>query len=565
VRRSLLAAIWLTLACAPSAYAGTAGNWERFTDEDGGNSAYLGVFRTTDGVLHVVRERANPNNTGDILHRTVSPKGALGPVTPLVNWPGVSPPDITAAPGGGLISIWGGLKDNQTQSGSATSDDSGAAWTEGPQPATGGFIYGSPVSIENGADGTVFTTWYGTLGTFVHRGTDAATANFDFQAQFGGLAFSAPNLARDGADGSLWLGWPVFAAGANDGVWTQQVDQATGAPAGSPIRMPGLGTDAAGNPQTRSTLGRWAITGRPGRPGIFVVAPANNKILFWRVGDSAATTLDAATGNHRQVSIAADPDGRIIALWGTDGVPRARIFARVSDPAVSSFGPAFEVATPPGMTSLWGLVASAQSGALIDLFANVTESDNQTERWYHTQAVPPPVLAKAVNARVVSGEVFVKLPGANMFAPVTHDSQLPVGATVDATKGRVRIVTAIKGGGLQSSDFFQGVSVVTQAKSGLATMALTGGNFGVCGKARRGASAAKSVTVRKLWGAGKGKFRTKGRYAAATIRGTTWLTNDRCDGTLIRVTQGSVTVRDLVKKRSVVVTKGHSYLAGGGR
>ncbi|MEA2425883.1 MAG: hypothetical protein QOH13_2293, partial [Thermoleophilaceae bacterium] len=47
----------------------------------------------------------------------------------------------------------------------------------------------------------------------------------------------------------------------------------------------------------------------------------------------------------------------------------------------------------------------------------------------------------------------------------------------------------------------------------------------------------------------------------ASIRGTTWLTDDRCDGTLIRVTQGSVTVHDLVKKKNVVVKKGQSYLA----
>ena len=60
---------------------------------------------------------------------------------------------------------------------------------------------------------------------------------------------------------------------------------------------------------------------------------------------------------------------------------------------------------------------------------------------------------------------------------------------------------------------------------------------------------------------GKGKFQTKGRYAAATIRGTTWDTIDRCDGTLIKVTKGSVLVNDLKKHKKIVVKKGHSYLA----
>ena len=67
--------------------------------------------------------------------------------------------------------------------------------------------------------------------------------------------------------------------------------------------------------------------------------------------------------------------------------------------------------------------------------------------------------------------------------------------------------------------------------------------------------------MRSLWSAGKGRFRTKGRYAAASIRGTRWETIDRCDGTLIRVAQGVVSVQDLVKKKTVVVKAGRSYLA----
>jgi hypothetical protein len=45
------------------------------------------------------------------------------------------------------------------------------------------------------------------------------------------------------------------------------------------------------------------------------------------------------------------------------------------------------------------------------------------------------------------------------------------------------------------------------------------------------------------------------------VRGTVWLTEDYCNGTLIRVQEGSVTVRDLVKNRTVVVTAGRSYFA----
>ena len=45
------------------------------------------------------------------------------------------------------------------------------------------------------------------------------------------------------------------------------------------------------------------------------------------------------------------------------------------------------------------------------------------------------------------------------------------------------------------------------------------------------------------------------------MRGTKWLVQDTCTTTVVRVTQGAVTVRDQVRKRNVVVRKGKSYTA----
>jgi hypothetical protein len=45
------------------------------------------------------------------------------------------------------------------------------------------------------------------------------------------------------------------------------------------------------------------------------------------------------------------------------------------------------------------------------------------------------------------------------------------------------------------------------------------------------------------------------------VRGTTWLVQDTCAGTLTQVKQGLVAVRDEVKKRTVLVRGGKSYLA----
>jgi ferric-dicitrate binding protein FerR (iron transport regulator) len=82
-----------------------------------------------------------------------------------------------------------------------------------------------------------------------------------------------------------------------------------------------------------------------------------------------------------------------------------------------------------------------------------------------------------------------------------------------------------------------------------------------CGKAGKASAAARRKKVRSLWGDGKGRFRTKGRRAAATVRGTKWFTQDRCDSTKITVKRGVVQVRDFVKRKNVTVKKGHSYVA----
>ena len=65
----------------------------------------------------------------------------------------------------------------------------------------------------------------------------------------------------------------------------------------------------------------------------------------------------------------------------------------------------------------------------------------------------------------------------------------------------------------------------------------------------------------QLWGDGKGRFQTRGKYGAATVRGTNWLVQDRCDGTLVKVVQGVVAVRDFALGKTVLVTAGHRYLA----
>src|SRR5262249_32114709 len=80
-------------------------------------------------------------------------------------------------------------------------------------------------------------------------------------------------------------------------------------------------------------------------------------------------------------------------------------------------------------------------------------------------------------------------------------------------------------------------------------------------RARAAATVAKRPP-RVLWGYDRyGRFRTRGSNAVITVRGTMWYVADRCDGTLTRVTKGSVSVRDLHRHKTVIVRAGHRYLA----
>ena len=81
-----------------------------------------------------------------------------------------------------------------------------------------------------------------------------------------------------------------------------------------------------------------------------------------------------------------------------------------------------------------------------------------------------------------------------------------------------------------------------------------------CPKQGRASASAKKKT-RKLWGSGKGAFRTSGSYSAATVRGTTWLTQDTCTTTTTVVKQGVVEVRDKVKNKTILVRAPKRYVA----
>jgi hypothetical protein len=179
-------------------------------------------------------------------------------------------------------------------------------------------------------------------------------------------------------------------------------------------------------------------------------------------------------------------------------------------------------------------------------------------------ALPPPVAGETVNAQVIAGKVRFKLPGTSAFVALTDPQQLPIGTTFDTTSGRVALTSAsdLKGA-TQDAWFYEGTFKLGQTTGSqpITTLALAG-TLPSCAKGSTGrASATRTRKSRHLWGDGTGRFRTSGRFSSATVRGTRWVVSDRCDGTLTRVVRGSVTVRDRVRNKTVVVRAGGQYLA----
>jgi hypothetical protein len=188
------------------------------------------------------------------------------------------------------------------------------------------------------------------------------------------------------------------------------------------------------------------------------------------------------------------------------------------------------------------------------------------DRVPNTVPEPTPVLGQTVVAGAAQGVVKVKLKGTSTFVPLTSKVSVPTGSELDTTKGSVSLVSALDTRGhSQTGTFNGGRFKVKQSRTGkgMTDLYLSGPKPGRCSAPKR-ASASRVAKKRKrsLWGKdNEGRFRTHGADSVATVRGTRWLTQDRCDGTLTRVTQGAVVVRDLHRKSNTVVRAGHSYLA----
>jgi hypothetical protein len=164
-------------------------------------------------------------------------------------------------------------------------------------------------------------------------------------------------------------------------------------------------------------------------------------------------------------------------------------------------------------------------------------------------ATPKPKTGRSVVVKRTGGTVLYVKKGSRRAQRLGSQAvSLPVGSAVDTTNGKVKLTSTHNKSGskLQSATFYDGAFTVSQDKSSspLTELDLAGGDFGPCQQAKRQVGVFKvnaaASARRRLWGRGKGRFRTRGRNGTATVRGTQWLTEDLCEGTMTTTRSGVV-------------------------
>jgi Tol biopolymer transport system component len=351
-------------------------------------------------------------------------------------------------------------------------------------------------------------------------------------------------MNADGTGGSTNL-TASFTTGANDPSWSPLGDKIAFSTGGNIFVM---NADGSGTPLQVTPSGGQGKDTPTWSPNGTRIAYGNHSQIR-AVNPTGGNDVQLLGGLREVWDVAWSPDGSRIAYVndpGTNIAVQEELFVMNSDGSGSA-----PLGADTDITLDWGVPSTL---------------------------LAPPVLGKTVNAAPAGGKVFVSVPASGAFAsvavpgikgrrfvPLTGARQLPVGSILDTRRGSLTLTSAsTKAGEVFSGIFSAGVFQTLQSRTGLTTLPLKGSSFRPCAARSSGHRASAALTrrvIRRMRGNASGRFRTRGRYSAATVRGTIWETIDRCDGTLTKVRRGVVVVRDNRKRRNITVRAGKSYLA----
>jgi Ca2+-binding RTX toxin-like protein len=176
-------------------------------------------------------------------------------------------------------------------------------------------------------------------------------------------------------------------------------------------------------------------------------------------------------------------------------------------------------------------------------------------------------LAVAQSALVTGGTFKFRLPDARRYYGFEDPLKLPMGSTIDARAGAVRVATATSSTGARQEVRVSGGPFTVRQQAGkqpTTDLRLVGSAQG-CTRSASGPRAPSDARAPKLdtqtAKRKPGKYRVRGKHSIGAPKGTSWVTEERCDGTFTQVRRGTVRVRDLERDRTVVLHAGDTYLA----
>ena len=140
------------------------------------------------------------------------------------------------------------------------------------------------------------------------------------------------------------------------------------------------------------------------------------------------------------------------------------------------------------------LALSAKGGAL-QIDSNLENNTLETEaRVIVADEDVVPTIGETVATKANKGAVLVKLPDEATFVDLGENTELPVGTTIDARKGEVKIAATFdEAGDVQAASVARAKFVVRQRQSGLATLKLLGGDFSQCVASKKSADEARKT------------------------------------------------------------------------
>jgi TolB protein len=269
-------------------------------------------------------------------------------------------------------------------------------------------------------------------------------------------------------------------------------------------------------------------------------APDNTRIAYTSGPDGAAAVFTLVPGTPGRTPLATGLSDPHFPAWAPDGRQIAVSTQFGSTDVMPADGSGGRGSAAYGIDAAWGPLPPP-----VDL----------------------PVLAETANV-TPSGTVFVRVDGAigrEQLAP--GGLEIPVGSLLNTRQGEAEIETA--------NAIEQSASSIFVSK-GRATFSQTRGPRPVtvlrlaglpCSRDRRARNslrtrtAAATTTGLALDARKKRKYSVRGSNAWCGTGGTDWTTTDTCGSTIVRVRSGVVEVRDLGKRRTLLVRAGERYVA----